>query len=151
MKHSDKQKPSKGKENKDDVSRTFHISPGPSVVEVATPVSVGASLDGVALGVVGEELQAGRRDEVVVPVHHLQVAEVGGPVEALAGKVAAAHLRRRVRRRTADVDHLAAELHHVRVTRQVGEQVRRPVADDQTRAHLQPPVPVLRILETMHN
>jgi hypothetical protein len=128
------------------VSRAVYISPWSSIVEVAAPVSVGPSLDAVAPGVVGEELQVARRDEVVVPVHHLQVAEVGGTVEALTGEAPAAHLRRRVRPGRPGVDDLAAELHHVGVPRQVGEQVRRPVADDQARAHLQPPVTVLRIL-----
>jgi len=99
--------------------------------------------------VIGEEFQVGRRDEVVVPVHHLQVPEVGGAVEALSGEVAAAHLGRRVRPRRPGVDDLAAELHHVGVASQVGEEVRRPVSDYEARAQLQPPVPMLWILDTM--
>ena len=118
------------------ISGAFHVPPWASVVEVAPPVAVGPSLDVVAARVVGEELQAGRRDEVVVPVHHLEVPEVGGAVEALAWEVAAAHLRRRVRPRRSGVDDLAAELHHVGVPRQVGEEVGRPVPDDQARAQL---------------
>ena len=118
------------------LSRAFDIPAGAAVVEVAAPVGVGASLDVVAGRVVGEELEVGRRDEAVVPVHHLQVAEVGGAVEPLAGEVTAAHLRRRVRPRRPRVHHLAAKLHHVAVVRQVGEQIRWPIPHHHTRAQL---------------
>jgi len=132
------------------ISGTFHVPPWPSVVEVASPVAVRASLDIVASGVISEEFKVGCRDEVVVPVHHLQVPEVGGAVEALSGEVAAAHLCRRVRPRRPGVDDLTAELHHVGVASQVTEEVRRPVPDYEARAQLQPPVPVLWILDTVH-
>jgi hypothetical protein len=128
------------------ISGTFGVPPGSSVVEVASPVAVSASLDIVASRMVGEEFQVGRRDEVVVPVHHLQVPEVSGAVEALSGEVAAAHLRRGMRPRRPGVDDLAAELHHVGVASQVAEEVRRPVPDYEARAQLQPPVPVLWVL-----
>lgn len=132
-------------------SGALHVPPWPSVVEVCPPVAVEASLDVVAPGVVGEELEAGRPDDAVVPVHHLQVPEVGGAVEPLAGEVPAAHLRRRVRPPRPVVDHLAAELHHPRVVRQVGEQPGRPVAHHHARPELQPPVPVLGILRITYH
>jgi hypothetical protein len=98
--------------------------------------------------VVGGDVEAGgERHQAVVPVHHLQVPEVGGPAEAFPGEVAAAHLRGRVRPRRARVHHLAAELHHARVRRQVAEQQRRPVPHQLARAELQPPVAVVRVLD----
>lgn len=123
------------------------VPAGAAVVEVVSPDGVDAALDVVAVGVVGGDVEAGgERDEAVVPVHHLQVAEVGGPAEAFPGEVAAAHLRGRVGARRARVHHLAAELHHARVRRQVAEQQRRPVAHQLAGAELQPPVAVVRVL-----
>lgn len=145
-KQASEKKTAKSKTRSKLISGTFHVPPWASVVKVAPPVAVGPSLDVVAIGVIGEEFQASRGDEVVVPVHHLQVPEVGGAVEALAWEVAAAHLRRRVRPRRPGVDDLAAKLNHVGVARQVGEEVGRPIPDDQAGAQLQPPVPMLRIL-----
>lgn len=124
------------------------VAPGAAVVEVVAPDGVDAALDVVAVGVVGGDVEAGGEgDKAVVPVHHLQVAEVGGAAEPLAGEVPAPHLRRRVRAAVGPrVHHLAAELHHARVRRQVAEQERRPVPHQLPIPELQPPVPVVRIL-----
>ena len=127
--------------------RAPDVPAGPAVVEVVAPDGVDAALDVVAVGVVGGDVEAGgERHQAVVPVHDLEVPEVGGPAEALAGEVAAAHLRGRVRPGRARVHHLAAELHHARVRRQVAEQQRRPVPHQLAGAELQPPVAAVRVL-----
>ena len=131
----------------DHVSRAVHVPARPSVVEVVSPGAVVAALDVVAGRVVGDEAERGGGDEAVVAVHHLHVAEVGGAVGALAGEVAAPHLRGRVRPRRPRVHHLAAELHHVGVPAQVREQERRPVPHQlPRRPQLQPPVPPVWVL-----
>lgn len=123
------------------------VSSWSSVVEVVPPDGVDAALYVVAAWVVGGDMEGGERDEAVVPVHHLQVAEVGGAAEAFAGEVAAPHLRGRVRPAVgAGVHHLAAELHHARVRRQVAEEERRPVPHQLAGPELQPPVAVVRVL-----
>jgi hypothetical protein len=124
------------------------VAPGAAVVEVVAPGAVVAALDVVAGGVVGDEAEGGGGEEVVVPVDDLEVAEVGGAVESLAGEVAAPHLRRGVRPRRPRVHHLAAELHHVGVAAQVGEEGRRPVPHQWARPQLQPPVPPTWVLHT---
>ena len=122
------------------------VPSGAPVVEVMPPALVDSSLNVVAIGVVRQHAEIPHGNQVIVPVHHLQVPKVGGHAEALSGEVAAAHLRAGVGPGGPRVDDLAAELHHGRVVGQPREEEGGPVSDQKPGPELQPPVSVLGVL-----
>jgi hypothetical protein len=123
------------------------VPAGPTVIEVGAPRAAAAAGDVIASRPVGEQAEPGGRDEVVVPVDELHVAEVCGARVSLGGEAAGAHLRGRVRRAGgARVDDLAPELHHVGARAEVREERGGPVADERAGAELQPPVAPARVL-----
>lgn len=121
------------------------VPPRSTVVEVVPPDGIDPALDVIAGRVISGDMERGERDQAIIPVHDLQVPEVGGAAEAFPGKMAAPHLRGRVGSLGAGVHHLAPELHHAGVRRQVAEEHRRPVTHQLPVPELQPPVAVVRV------
>ena len=80
---------------------------------------------------VGREAEIGGGDEVVVPVDHLQIAEVGCTPKPFIREVPTAHLGGGVDTVRPGVHNLPAELHHARLSTQVVEQQGWPVAYQQ--------------------
>lgn len=99
-----------------------------------------------------QEMEIRHGQEVIIPIHNLQIPEVGCFSEAVVGEAAATHLGWRVVSPWSCVHYLSSKLYHARVASQMAEQEVRPVPDEQPGPELEPPVPVLWILdEQKHN
>lgn len=116
------------------------VEAGATVVEVSAPVGAVGALDVVAVSVLRQGLDAVDGAEAVFGVHYLEVAEVAGLAEAVAGEVAGTHLGGGVAAVASSVHHLSAPFHHGGMLRQVCEQLCRPIPYQRVVAETHPPI-----------
>ena len=127
--------------------RTSVISSRTSIVEVISPNTVSSSFNVIAVGMISQKVKVWQRNEVVIPINNLQVSEVRCFSEALVGEATASHLRWCVRTEGSRVHYLSSKLDHAGMGSQMAEQERWPVPDEKPRPELEPPMPMLWILD----
>lgn len=117
-----------------------------TIVKVSPPNTISPLLYIITVWMISQKMKIWQWEQIIIPIHHLQIPKIGCFSEPFFCKMAAAHLCWCMEPWWSEVHYFSSELYHACMASQVTEQKRRPISHQESPSKFQPPISMLWVL-----